>query len=228
MNTREVTRMTTAERNAWPRKSFSKYLTYAAARFILRLVALLLFRFHCQGRHHIPRHGGAIVCANHQSMLDPPIVGMAARRHLGYLARKTLFKQPLIGWFLRKVDGIPLNRGGMGIVGFKATLKSLKAGGVVVIFPEGTRSKNGELQQLKGGFIALVRRAKVPLVPCGFIGAHECLPRGTGAIRFRRIRCVYGEPISVSEIESLSDEQLLAIVHSHILDCMQRARISRS
>ena len=219
--------MTTAERNVWLGKSFSKYLTYGIARFLLRLFALLLFRFHCQGRHHIPRRGGALVCANHQSMLDPPIVGMAAGRHLAYLARKTLFKHPLFGWFLRKVDGFPLDQGGMGIEGIKATLKSLKAGGVVVIFPEGTRSKTGELQQLKAGFIALARRAKVPLVPCGLIGAHECLPRGTGVVRFRRIRCVYGEPISVSEIESLSDEQLLAIVHSHISDCMQRARIRR-
>ncbi len=219
--------MSLAERNVCPRKSFSKYLTYASLRFIFRLFALLLFRFHCQGRHHIPRRGGALICANHQSMLDPPLVGMAARRHLAYLARKTLFKRPLFGWLLRKVDGIPLDRGGMGIAGIKATLKSLKAGSVVVIFPEGTRSKTGELQQLKGGFIALVRRAKVPLVPCGFIGAHECLPRGTSVIRFRRIRCVYGEAISVSEIESLSDEQLLAMVHSDILECMQRANISR-
>ena len=120
-----------------------------------------------------------------------------------------------------------MDRGGLGIEGIKATLKSLKAGGVVVIFPEGTRSKTGELQQLKAGFIALARRAKVPLVPCGFVGAHDCLPRGTGMIHFRRIRCVYGEAISVSEIELLSDEQLLAMVHSQILDCMQRASISR-
>jgi len=219
--------MTTVDRHVRPRKSFSKYLTYAAARFLFRLFALLLFRFHCQGRHHIPRRGGALVCANHQSLLDPPIVGMAASRHLAYLARKTLFKHPLFGWFLRKVDGIPLDQGGMGLQGIKTTLKSLKTGAVVVIFPEGTRSKTGELQQLKGGFIAIARRAKVPLVPCGLIGAHDCLPRGTGEIRFRRIRCVYGEAISVSEIESLSDEQLLATVHSHILDCMQRASISR-
>ena len=228
MSTKQLTRMTTAEQNVYSRKSFSKYLTYATSRFLLRLFALLLFRFHCQGRHHIPQRGGALVCANHQSMLDPPIVGMAASRHLAYLARETLFKHPLFGWFFRKVDGIPLDRGGMGIEGLKATLKSLKAGGVVVIFPEGTRSKTGELQQLKGGFIALARRAKVPLVPCGFTGAHECLPRGTGAIRFRRIRCVYGEAVSVSEIESFSDEQLLTIVHSRILDCMHRASISRS
>jgi 1-acyl-sn-glycerol-3-phosphate acyltransferase len=228
MNIKEVTRMTKAYRNIWPRKALSKYLTYASARFLFRLFALLLFRYHCQGRHHIPRRGGALVCANHQSMLDPPIVGMAAGRHLAYLARKTLFKHPLLGWFLRKVDGIPLDQSGMGIQGIKATLKSLKTGDVVVIFPEGTRSKTGELQQLKGGFIALARRAKVPLVPCGSIGAHECLPRGTGGLRFRRIRCVYGEAISVSEIESLSDEQLLATVHSRILDCMHRAKISRN
>ena len=220
--------MTKADRNVWPRKAISKYLTYASARFLFRLFGLLLFRYHCQGRHYIPRRGGALVCANHQSMLDPPIVGLAASRHLAYLARKTLFKHPLFGWFLRKVDGIPLDQSGMGIQGIKATLKSLKTGGVVVIFPEGTRSKTGELQQLKGGFIALARRAKVPLVPCGLIGAHECLPRGTGGLRFRRIRCVYGEAISVSEIESLSDEQLLVTVQSRILDCMHRAKISRN
>ena len=228
MNTKQVPRITTGDQNIGSREKSSKYLTYVSARFLFRVIALLLFRFHCQGRHHIPRRGGALICCNHQSMLDPPIVGVAASRHLGYLARKTLFKHPLFGWFLRKVDSIPLNQNGMGIQGIKATLKSLKRGGVVVIFPEGTRSKTGELQQLKGGFIALARRAKVPLIPCGLIGAHDCLPRGTGEIRFRRIRCVFGEAISVREIESLSDEQLLETVHNNILDCMRHASISRS
>ncbi|MEC7565914.1 MAG: lysophospholipid acyltransferase family protein [Planctomycetota bacterium] len=208
-------------------KPLGKFVGYIVSRFVFRLIGLLCFGYHCQGRQHIPKQGGALICANHQSNLDPALVGMASARHWRYLARKSLFTHPLFGRVITMLDAIPLDRDGMGIQGIKATLKCLRSGAVVLIFPEGTRTKTGELQRLKGGFIAIARRARVPLIPCGFDGAYDSLPRGSGIPDFQRVRCIYGAPIGVAEIESLTDDQLLAMVQQRIEQCIEKARISR-
>ena len=204
------------------------FLFYTVFRYFFRLAGLVLFKYHCQGRHHLPETGGAIICANHQSHLDPPLVGMAPSRHCIYLARKSLFKNPLFGFIISMLDAIPLNRDGMGIEGIKATLRKLKAGETVVMFPEGTRTKTGEMQTLKSGFITLARRAKVPLVPCGFVGAYDCLPRGGKLPQFERIRCVYGPPITSEQIAEMSDDQLIELLAIRMRACISRAEISRA
>ena len=205
-----------------------RFLFYTVFRYFFRLAGLVLFKYHCQGRHHLPETGGAIICANHQSHLDPPLVGMAPSRHCIYLARKSLFKNPLFGFIISMLDAIPLNRDGMGIEGIKATLRKLKAGETVVMFPEGTRTKTGEMQTLKSGFITLARRAKVPLVPCGFVGAYDCLPRGGKLPQFERIRCVYGPPITSEQIAEMSDDQLIELLAIRMRACISRAEISRA
>ena len=204
-----------------------RFLFYTVFRYFFRLAGLVLFKYHCQGRHHLPGTGGAIICANHQSHLDPPLVGMAPSRHCIYLARKSLFKNPVFGFIISMLDAIPLNRDGMGIEGIKATLRKLKAGETVVMFPEGTRTKTGEMQSLKSGFITLARRAKVPLVPCGFVGAYDCLPRGGKLPQFERIRCVYGPPITSEQIAEMSDDQLIELLTIRMRACISRAEISR-
>ncbi len=204
-----------------------RFLFYTVFRYFFRLAGLVLFKYHCQGRHHLSGTGGAIICANHQSHLDPPLVGMAPSRHCIYLARKSLFKNPVFGFIISMLDAIPLNRDGMGIEGIKATLRKLKAGETVVMFPEGTRTKTGEMQSLKSGFITLARRAKVPLVPCGFVGAYDCLPRGGKLPQFERIRCVYGPPITSEQIAEMSDDQLIELLTIRMRACISRAEISR-
>ncbi len=210
------------------RKPVMRFLFYTVFRYLFRLAGLVLFKYHCQGRHHLPGTGGAIICANHQSHLDPPLVGMAPSRHCIYLARKSLFKNPVFGFIISMLDAIPLNRDGMGIEGIKATLRKLKAGETVVMFPEGTRTKTGEMQTLKSGFITLARRAKVPLVPCGFVGAYDCLPRGGKLPQFERIRCVYGPPITSEQIAEMSDDQLIELLTIRMRACISRAEISRA
>ena len=210
------------------RKSLVKYAFYAFFRYLFRLAGLLLFKYHCIGRHYLPKSGGAIICANHQSHLDPPLVGMAPSRHCIYLARKTLFNNPLFGFVIANLDAIPLNRDGMGIEGIKATLRKLRAGEAVVMFPEGTRTKAGELQPLKSGFITLARRSKVPLVPCGFVGAYQCLPRGGKLPHFERIRCVYGPPISSEQVAEMDDEALIDLLTERMQKCITQAEVSRA
>lgn len=187
------------------------------------IVASVFYRLRTEGRERVPLRGPVVIVANHQSHLDPPLVGGATRRQLSYLARDTLFRGPL-GWLIRSYDAVPVDRDGTGLAGIRATLKRLKQGGAVLLFPEGTRSPDGGLQPLKPGFIALVRRSRATLVPLGFDGPHRVWPRGAGRPRLSgRIAMHYGDPMTPAEIEPLDDEALLALVGDRLSDCVEAA-----
>ena len=135
-------------------RSLPQRLWYDALRVICRLTGILVFRIRCRGREFVPRDGGGLVLSNHQSHLDPVLVGLATDRRLNYLARDTLFKFAPFRWLINSLDAIPLDREGLGLGGLKETLKRLKRGELVLIFPEGTRTRDGEVGTLKPGFCA--------------------------------------------------------------------------
>jgi 1-acyl-sn-glycerol-3-phosphate acyltransferase len=135
------------------------------------------FSFRCAGSHNVPPNGAALIVANHQSFLDPTLVGVAARRHLTFLARKTLFKNPIFGAFLRSVNCVPVDQEGVAKEGLKTAVEKLHAGRAVLIFPEGERTWKGPMQKLKPGIQLLIKRAPAPIVPVGIAGAYEAYPR---------------------------------------------------
>jgi 1-acyl-sn-glycerol-3-phosphate acyltransferase len=188
------------------------------------LLAVALFRIRCEGRQHVPATGGALVLSNHQSHLDPPLIGLASNRRLNYLARETLFRFAPFAWFIRSVGSIPIDREGSGLSGLKETLKRLRQGGAVVIFPEGTRSRDGEVAPLKPGFSALARRANVPLVPVGIEGAFAAWPRRRKFPLPAPVAIVFGPPLEPSVVASYSDRELVAEVERRIRVCHQAAR----
>jgi len=176
------------------------------------------------GREHWPAKGGGLVCANHQSMFDPPLVGLTCPRRMNYLARDTLFRIPLLAPLIKFLDAIPIDREGVGLSGLKETLRRLKAGELVLIFPEGTRTRDGEVAPLKPGFISVARRSRVPLVPVGLDGAYQAWPRTSPFPRGGRIAIVVGESISAQRVAELSDDELLAELDQRILNCHAAAR----
>lgn len=208
-------------------RSLAKHLWYEFLHTICRLLAVILFRTRVFGRQHVPATGGALVLANHQSHFDPVLVGLASDRRLNYLARETLFRFPPFRWLIRSLDAIPIDREGIGLGGLKETLKRLKRGELVLIFPEGTRTRDGEVAALKPGFVALARRAGVPLLPVGVDGAYQAWPRTRKLPTFSMIQIVFGPPISPAEIEQFSDDGLVAEVESRILACHAAARAGR-
>jgi 1-acyl-sn-glycerol-3-phosphate acyltransferase len=151
-------------------------LGYDVLRVMARCVAVWLFGLRVLGREHWPEGGGGLVCANHQSHFDPPLVGMTCSRRMNYLARDTLFNVPGLKQLIHFLDAIPIDREGGGLAGLKETLRRLKAGELVLIFPEGTRTHDGEVAPLKPGFIAVARRSRVPLIPVGVDGAFQAWP----------------------------------------------------
>lgn len=189
--------------------------------------AFTLFRLRCHGRERLPKTGGYLLLSNHQSYLDPPLVGLVVPRRINYLARQTLFKNKLFALLINSLDAIPIDRDGLGLSGLKETLRRLKRGEIVLLFPEGTRSPDGELQPLKPGFSALAQRAKVPLVPIALDGAHESFAKGAKWPRPAVIHLCVGEPISVEQAESLDDRALVELVHERLKSCHDAARRQR-
>ena len=205
------------------RRGLLKALWYGFTSWCLWFAFKALYRLRTKNRHYVPMTGPVVIVANHQSHFDPPLVGGATRRQLSYLARDTLFKGAL-GVLIRSFDAVPVDRDGTGLAGIRATLKRLKQGGAVLLFPEGTRTPDGALQPLKPGFLALVRRSKAVIVPIGFDGPFRAWPRGRSLpLLFRPISMHYGDPISPESATELSDEELLELVRTRLQSCIESA-----
>lgn len=203
-------------------RSFPQRLTYDLSRIAARLTGVVWFRIRCDGREHIPATGGALVCSNHQSYLDPVLIGLACDRRLNYLARDTLFRSKAFGWLIRWYDAIPIQRDGFGLSGIKETLKRLKRGEMVLIFPEGTRTRSGQIGPLKPGFCSLARRGKVSLLPVSIVGAFEAWPRGRKLPGRSRIQIQFGAAITPDEIAEMTDDELIECVRRGCLSVFSR------
>jgi 1-acyl-sn-glycerol-3-phosphate acyltransferase len=125
----------------------------------------------------MPRQGPALVIANHQSFLDPLIVGVASPRKLRFLARKTLFDHRALGAFIRALGAVPVDQEGVAKEGLKTVLELLRQGEAVVVFPEGSRTPDGKIAPLMPGIHLLIKRSQAPIVPMGIAGAFDALPR---------------------------------------------------
>jgi 1-acyl-sn-glycerol-3-phosphate acyltransferase len=205
-------------------RTLAQRLGYDGIRVFSRFLSVWLYGLRVAGREHWPAAGGGLVCSNHQSMFDPPLVGLTCPRRMNYLARDTLFRVPLLAPLIRFLDAIPIDREGGGLAGLKETLRRLKAQELVLIFPEGTRTRDGEVAPLKPGFIAVARRSRVPLIPIGLDGAYQAWPRSAKLPRGGRIAIVVGEPIWPEQVAALADDDLLAELEQRILTCHGRAR----
>lgn len=149
---------------------------------------------------NLPKSGGGLLVANHQSYLDPLLVGLPLTRPVSFLARDSLFKVPVIGWILRNTYVMPINREAASTASLRECLKRMEEGYLVGMFPEGTRSLDGMIGELKPGFLALIRRSNLPVYPVGIAGAYEAFPKGAWFIRPKPVRVVYGEPITREEL----------------------------
>jgi 1-acyl-sn-glycerol-3-phosphate acyltransferase len=209
---------------------FSKFLMagwYELLRVLSRLSVVVLFSYRASGHSNEPREGGLLVCSNHQSHFDPVLIGVATKRRLSYLARETLFGFFLFRWLIRSLNAIPIDREGFGLSGIKETLKRLKRGEAVVVFPEGTRTLDGEVAELKPGICAIARRGKAALLPVGIDGAFDAWPRWQKLPGTARIHVNLGRPLSPEEVRRLSDEELIAELQRRIRECHRRARDAR-
>jgi 1-acyl-sn-glycerol-3-phosphate acyltransferase len=136
-----------------------------------------LFSLRTEGMHHVPRSGPAILVSNHQSMMDSLLLGLAARRPLWHLARKTLFHPAWFAKLMYSLNAVPVDQEGLGIEGLRQMLRLLREGRAVTLFPEGERTHTGSMQKLMPGVSLLIKRSPAPIIPIGIAGAFEAWPR---------------------------------------------------
>jgi 1-acyl-sn-glycerol-3-phosphate acyltransferase len=181
-------------------------LAYGFFHGICRLTHQMFFRGDVTGLENLPKSGGYIVTANHASLLDPPMIGQFLPRQAAFFARKTLWKPGVAAWWLDAVGTIPVDRdGGTSLDAIRRVLKALSDGRVVIVFPEGTRSIDGELQPPKAGVGLLSCRAQVPVVPARIFGSFEAYGRDGGLHLGSPVSVTFGKALSPADYDHPSD-----------------------
>ena len=176
---------------------FTYYFFYTLSKIIART----FFHFRVIHPERMIESGSAILAINHQSYFDPPLAGICSRRAVYFLARKTLFSIPFLGRLLPDFNVIPIDRDGNDRSALKTIIRLLRAGNGVILFPEGTRSPDGSLQQGRSGIGLIIAKTKAPVLPMRVFGAHEAFPKNAKKISFHPITVVLGEPLHFTEEE---------------------------
>jgi 1-acyl-sn-glycerol-3-phosphate acyltransferase len=209
----------------------SRNAHWRTIQLVLQIIFCIWLRYRARGMERLPTNGGALLLINHQSYLDPLLVGLPLRRPVSYLARDSLFRVPVIGWILRNTYVMPINREAASTASLREAIRRLEHGFYVGIFPEGTRTTTGEIGTLKPGFLALMRRANVPVYPVGIAGAFQAFPRGSWFLRPAKVRVVFGEAFSQDELsrfDKRQDEELLSFIRGRLLECHSAAEAWRT
>jgi len=188
---------------------------YRFAQYGCAILGEVVWRWRATGQRNVPESGGALLVCNHVSFLDVFFLAMPLGRPVNFVARSTLFV-PVLGSFIRSVGGFPIQREGIGAAGMKETLRRLRAGGIVALFPEGTRSRDGQLGSLKPGIAALAARVGVPVVPAGLAGMFEIWPRSRLFPVPHPLRIHYGTPILPDELAGLDTDSATALIRARM------------
>ncbi len=177
--------------------NFSYRLGWLAFRFVFATY----FRWRVFHPERVPPTGPVILAANHASFIDPPLVGAGARRHISFLARKTLFVS-VVGIALRSWRVVPVDRDGGGGAGLKAILDRLLEGGAILLFPEGTRTTDGQLQPPRSGIGLVVIKSAAPVVPVRVFGTFQAYGRDRRIPLPRRLVVKYGRPLEFTALRA--------------------------
>jgi len=176
---------------------FTYYFFYTLSKIIART----FFRFRVIHPERMIESGSLILAMNHQSYFDPPLAGICSQRALYFLARKTLFSIPMLGRLLPDFNVIPIDREGKDSSSLKTIMRLLRSDQGVVLFPEGTRSPDGELQPARSGIGLIIAKTAAPVLPMRIFGAHEAFPKGSRKIHHHPITVVLGHPIYFTKEE---------------------------
>jgi 1-acyl-sn-glycerol-3-phosphate acyltransferase len=162
----------------------------------------LYCRWQVYNPERVPQTGPVILASNHASFLDPPLVGAGLRRDIHYLARENLFRFPVFRTILRTVNVVPVDRDGGGAAGLRAILDRLLAGGGIILFPEGTRTRDGRLQPARSGIGLTVLKSSAPVVPVRVFGTYEAFGPHVRFPRPRRVAVKYGRPLDFAALRA--------------------------
>ncbi|MBU5677508.1 1-acyl-sn-glycerol-3-phosphate acyltransferase [Alkaliphilus sp. MSJ-5] len=163
---------------------------YKVVKNSIRFILSLIYRVEIQGKENIPMEGKSIVCSNHFNLLDPVFIGTCLPRKINYMAKEELFSNKIFALILNKLGVFPVKRGGADISAIKTALKILKNEEVFGIFPEGTRSKTGEMLEAKPGLAMIAIKSQSSIIPVAIIGNYK---------PFSKIKIIIDKPIDFSD-----------------------------
>ena len=175
---------------------------YGVSHYAVRGFYEAFFRGEVVGTDNLPRTGPFIVAANHVSYLDPPFIGCQVPRQLRPFARRTLWAGGIVNWWLDGVGCIPVDRGSADVGAIRRVMQALDENLGLILFPEGTRSPTGLLQQAKSGVGLIACRTSVPVVPCRIFGAFEACRKGETLPRLgTSVSVVFGPPLLPTQFD---------------------------
>lgn len=180
---------------------------YAFMALWIYVVTRWYFRLKVEGAENIPLTGPVLLVANHASNLDPTTIACGLPRQVHFLAKEELLQKPGLGSFLRCVNTHPIRRGGGDRAAIRQCVELLKQGRVVLIFPEGTRTRDGQLQEAKPGAAMIAVQSNAVICPVYIGGTFEAMPRTASRPRRSKVRVLIGEPIDPAQAAAGADRR---------------------
>lgn len=193
-------------------------ITYRLAVLATKLLSKLFFRYKVIYPERLVEEGSVLVVSNHVSYFDPPLIGITFRREINFLARKTLYSNPVARWIFPRLNVVPVDQEKAEVAPLKAVIRLLKEQKRVLIFPEGQRSIEGPLQKGQPGAGFIVAKTQCAVQPLRIFGAHEALPPGEKKIKLRKITVVVGNLIRFTEEELNQGKETYLKISQRIMD----------
>jgi 1-acyl-sn-glycerol-3-phosphate acyltransferase len=191
---------------------------------LCRPIMAVMFQLKVYGRNHVPRTGGVLLVSNHQSYLDPVLVGLYLPRPMSYLAKSELFKNKYFAWLIRSLNAFPVRQGAGDVGAVKEMIKRLREGHMLNMYPEGSRTMTGELGPIEPGAALVVKKAGVPIVPCVVDGSYKAWPKGQKYPKPYRISVMYGPVLDLEGMKAAQITKLIDVTFRSMLDELRRRR----
>ncbi len=179
----------------------------------------ILFRLQIEGLEQIPPQQGVILCCNHRSYFDPVFLGLRLKRRLRFMAKEELFRQPFLGWLIKKLGAFPVKRGTGDTQAIDNAIKTVQDGGVFAVFPEGTRSKTGELLKPKSGAVLVAAKTGGDIIPCCILFEGKLRFRSKVTVRYGAV--IKNEALGLENITPAALKQASKMLMEKIAELME-------
>ncbi|MGD0770338.1 MAG: lysophospholipid acyltransferase family protein [Tepidisphaeraceae bacterium] len=192
-------------------------------QIIARVGTTVFFDLKTYGSRNVPKSGGVLLVANHQSYLDPLLVAVHLYRPVSFLAKSELFENPYFGWFIRKLHAFPVRQGEGDVGAVREMIRRLEEGNALNIFPEGSRTETGEMAPLEKGVALVIRKAGVPVVPVAIVGSFAAWPKDAMIFHPHPVRVKYGKPI---DFNGKKGQEIIDTLETELRSLMAELRAS--